>query len=187
MCSSVPVNCVSNNACAARIANETAAAISWAQMRTKKNAGNRCGFRRFADKRYTRSAWRTEERDGRPSDRTESVFSPFPCIFKGFFVLSCRFPYELTHQLSRFFFTICAESLVYHRCQFPGLIVLHLGVNVHSHLAVLVPSQILNSLRIDAFMNQIRDIGVPEKMRCHMEIQRIVDALVRSASLAKLR
>ena len=97
------------------------------------------------------------------------------------------FPYELTHQLSRFFFTICAESLVYHRCQFPRLIVLHLGVNVHSHLAVLVPSQILNSLWIDAFMNQIRDIGVPEKMRRHMEIQSIVDALVRSASLTKLR
>ena len=97
------------------------------------------------------------------------------------------FPYELTHQLSRFFFTICAESLVYHRCQFPRLIVLHLGVNVHSHLAVLVPSQILNSLWIDAFMNQIRDIGVPEKMRRHMKIQSIVDALVRSASLTKLR
>ena len=91
------------------------------------------------------------------------------------------FPYELTHQLSRFFFTICAESLVYHRCQFPRLIVLHLGVNVHSHLAVLVPSQILNSLWIDAFMNQIRDIGVPEKMRRHMKIQSIVDVLVRSA------
>ena len=108
-------------------------------------------------------------------------FRLFPCIFKGFFVLSCRFPYELTHQLSRFFFTICAESLVYHRCQFPRLIVLHLGVNVHSHLAVLVPSQILNSLWIDAFMNQIRDIGVPEKMRRHMKIQSIVDVLVRSA------
>lgn len=36
-------------------------------------------------------------------------------------------------------------------------------------------------------MNQIRDIGVPEKMRRHMEIQSIVDALVRSASLTKLR
>ena len=32
-------------------------------------------------------------------------------------------------------------------------------------------------------MNQIRDIGVPEKMRRHMKIQSIVDALVRSASL----
>ena len=53
--------------------------------------------------------------------------------------------------------------------------------------SVFVPSQILKSLWIDAFMNQIRDIGVPEKMRCHMEIQSIVDALVRSASLAKLR
>ena len=77
--------------------------------------------------------------------------------------------------------------MVYHRCQFPRLIVLHLGVNVHSHLAVLMPSQILHSLRIDAFMNQIRDIGVPEKMRRHMKIQSIVDALVRSASLTKLR
>lgn len=36
-------------------------------------------------------------------------------------------------------------------------------------------------------MNQIRDIGVPEKMRRHMKIQSIVDALVRSASLTKLR
>ena len=36
-------------------------------------------------------------------------------------------------------------------------------------------------------MNQIRDIGVPEKMLRHMEIQSIVDALVRSASLTKLR
>lgn len=92
------------------------------------------------------------------------------------------FPYKLTHQLSRFFFTICAESLVYHRCQFPRLIVLRLGVNVHSHLAVLVPSQILNSLWIDAFMNQIRDIGVPEKMRRHMKIQSIFWNEIRSST-----
>ena len=36
-------------------------------------------------------------------------------------------------------------------------------------------------------MNQIRDIGVPKKMLRHMEIQSIVDALVRSTSLTKLR
>ena len=40
---------------------------------------------------------------------------------------------------------------------------------------------------ITTFMNQIRDISVPEKMWCHIEIQCIVDALVRSASLTKLR
>ena len=45
----------------------------------------------------------------------------------------------------------------------------------------------MDSLRINALMNQIRDIGVPEKMRRHMKIQSIVDALVRSASFTKLR
>lgn len=36
----------------------------------RKNAGNHGGFRHFAGKRYKLSAWRTEVRDGRPSDRT---------------------------------------------------------------------------------------------------------------------
>ena len=112
-----------------------------------------------------------------PTGGLQAVLNQFFRLFPVFSRVSsfclAVFPYELTHQLSRFFFTICAESLVYHRCQFPRLIVLHLGVNVHSHLAVLVPSQILNSLWIDAFMNQIRDIGVPEKMQRHMEIQSI--------------
>ena len=107
----------------------------------------------------------------------QTVLNQFFLLFPVFSMASAFclavFPYELAHQLSRFFFTICAESLAYYQCQFPRLIVLHLGVNVHSHLAVLVPSQILNSLWIDAFMNQIRDISVPEKMRRHMEIQSI--------------
>ena len=46
--------------------------LRWRQMSTKKNARNPCGFWRFAGKRYKLSAWRTEVRDGRPSDRISS-------------------------------------------------------------------------------------------------------------------
>ena len=50
-------------------------------MSTKKNARNRCGFWRFAGKRYKLSAWRTEVRDGRPSDRTSCAHLAETLVF----------------------------------------------------------------------------------------------------------
>ena len=46
----------------------------------------------------------TEEPDGRPSSRIESVFLPFPCIFKGFFVLSCCFPLRVNPSIKPILF-----------------------------------------------------------------------------------
>ena len=71
----------------------------------------------------------------------QTVLNQFFLLFPVFSMASAFclavFPYELAHQLSRFFFAIYAENLVYYRCQFPRLIVLHLGVNVHTHYDVL--------------------------------------------------
>ena len=60
-------------------------------MSANKNARNRCGFWRFAGKRYKLSAWRTEVRDGRPSDHIARVFELFFLDipgFSGFLLLS---------------------------------------------------------------------------------------------------
>ena len=83
------------------------------------------------------------------------------------------FPFELTHLRCRvFLYIICwLKGFVYYRSQFPRLIILNLCVNVHSHLAVFVACKILYRFWINAFMNQVGDIGVPEKVRCHVKIQ----------------
>ena len=47
--------------------------------------------------------------------------------------------------------------------------------------------QILNRLRIHACVDQVRDIGVPEEMRCHIEIYRIYYVWSVVATLAKFR
>ena len=82
---------------------------------------------------------------------------------------------------------LLVQSSVYNAYEFFRLIILHLCINGHSCLTIFMSGQILHRFRVNTFMNQIRDISVPEKMWCHIEIQCIVDALVRSASLTKLR
>ena len=64
-------------------------------MSTKKNARNPCGFWRFAGKRYKLSAWKTEARDERPSDRTKHLYGAFFLDITGFFafsVVGCPIP-----------------------------------------------------------------------------------------------
>ena len=118
-----------------------------------------------------------------------SIIAFFPVLSRLFADSLPVFPYELTHLRSRVLPVFCwrLKGFVYYRSQFPRLIIFDLCVNVHSHLAILVSGQVLHRFRVNTFMNQIRDISVPEKMWCHIEIQCIVDALVRSASLTKLR
>ena len=80
-----------------------------------------------------------------------------------------------------------AESIVDNSGKLFGFIILDLGINVHSYLAVFVSGQILNRLRIDARMDQIRDISMPKKMGCHIEIQTIGDMVPVDTFLPWLR
>jgi len=50
-----------------------------------------------------------------------------------------------------------------------------------------VSGQILNGLRIDTRMNQVRDIGMPQKVRRHIEVQTIGDVISVDAFLPWLR
>ena len=52
-------------------------------------------------------------------------------------------------------------------------VIFHLSVNIHCDLAAFVSSQILNGLRINARVNQIRDISMPKLMRRHIKIQTV--------------
>lgn len=56
-----------------------------------------------------------------------------------------------------------------------------------SYFAVFVPCQILNGLRINARVDQVRNIGMPQKMRRHVEIQAIGDVIPIDAFLPRLR
>ena len=53
------------------------------------------------------------------------------------------------------------------------LIILDFRIDVHSRFAVLMACQILHRLRINAFVNQIGDVGVPQHVRSHLEAHRI--------------
>lgn len=59
---------------------------------------------------------------------------------------------------------------IYHAAKFFGLIILDLGVNVHSRLAVFVSGEILNRLGIDAGIQKIGDVGVTQLMWRHIKI-----------------
>ena len=50
-----------------------------------------------------------------------------------------------------------------------------------------MPCQILNGLRINARVDQVRNIGMPQKMRRHVEIQAIGDVIPIDAFLPRLR
>ena len=49
------------------------------------------------------------------------------------------------------------ECAVHYSRQFLGFIILHLGINVHSNLAVLMAGQVLNGFGIDLRVDQIPD------------------------------
>ena len=54
-----------------------------------------------------------------------------------------------------------------------GFIVFNFRIDVHSRFAVLMTCQILHRLRINTFVNQIGDVGVPQHVRSHLEVCRI--------------
>ena len=47
--------------------------------------------------------------------------------------------------------------------------------------------KILNGLGIDTLMDQICDIGMPQKMRRHIKIKGVVNAFISPAPFSKLR
>ena len=67
------------------------------------------------------------------------------------------------------------ESTVYHPKQLLWFIVLHLGVDVHSCLAVFMSCKILNRLWINSGIEKIGDVSVPQLVRGHIKVQRISD------------
>lgn len=89
---------------------------------------------------------------------------PQPLIFWGFGDFRFPFPHVLTTekvQLSKPFFRLRrAQSLVDNSGKLFEFIILDFRVDVHSYLAVFVPGQILNRLRIDACMDQVCNVGM---------------------------
>lgn len=78
------------------------------------------------------------------------------------------------------------KCCVYNLCEFPRLIIFHFGVDVHGHLAVFVPCEILYGLWIHAGSNQVSDIGVSEDMWRSCKVQRIDKILFCPAPLSQL-
>ena len=67
------------------------------------------------------------------------------------------------------------KRTIYYPKQFLWFIILDPRVNVHSCLTILMPCQILNCLRVNARIEQIRDVGMPQQVRCYIEIQGIAN------------
>lgn len=70
------------------------------------------------------------------------------------------------------------KCLVHHIEKFFGLIILDLCINVHSCFAIFMSGKILNRLGINACIEQICDVGVPELMGCHFKIKGVDDPWV---------
>ena len=67
------------------------------------------------------------------------------------------------------------KSTIYNPKQLLRFIILHLGVNVHSCLAVFMSRKILNRLWINSRIEKIGDVSVPQLVRGHIKVQRISD------------
>ena len=65
------------------------------------------------------------------------------------------------------------ECCIHNAAQFLRFIILDFRIDVHSRFAVLMACQILHRLRINTFVNQIGDVGVPQHVRSHLEVHRI--------------
>ena len=81
---------------------------------------------------------------------------------------------------------ILRQCTINYTDEFFGSIIFHLGVNVHSSFAVLMPCKILNRLRVYSGIKQICDISVTELVRGHFKVHCInnirIVLLVRSQS-----
>ena len=67
------------------------------------------------------------------------------------------------------------KSTIYNPKQLLRFIILHLGVDVHSCLAVFMSCKILNRLWINSRIEKIGDVSVPQLVRGHIKVQRISD------------
>ena len=65
------------------------------------------------------------------------------------------------------------ECCIHNAAQFLRFIILDFRIDVHSRFAILMACQILHRLRINTFVNQISDVGVPQHVRSHLEVHRI--------------
>ena len=67
------------------------------------------------------------------------------------------------------------KSGIHNSQQLFWFIILHFCINVHSNFAVFVTRQILNRLRINTRMNEIRNIGVSQQMRTNIKVDTVYD------------
>ena len=67
------------------------------------------------------------------------------------------------------------KSTIYNPKQLLWFIIHHLGVDVHSCLAVFMSRKILNRLWINSRIEKIGDVSVPQLVRGHIKVQRISD------------
>ena len=52
-------------------------------------------------------------------------------------------------------------------------IILHSCIDVHSCLAVLMSGKVLDRLGVNTCIQKIGDVGMPQQVRCHIEVQAI--------------
>ena len=67
------------------------------------------------------------------------------------------------------------ESTIYNPKQLLWFIILHLGVDVHSCLAVFMSSKVLDGLWINTSIEKVGDVSVSQLMWGHIKVQRISD------------
>ena len=67
------------------------------------------------------------------------------------------------------------KRTIYYPKQLLWFIVLHFCIDVHSCFAVFVSGKVLYCLWINACIEKIGDVSVPQLMRCHIKVKRIFD------------
>ena len=67
------------------------------------------------------------------------------------------------------------KRTIYYPKQLLWFIILHFCIDVHSCFAIFVSGKVLYCLWINARIEKIGDVSVPQLMRCHIKVQRIFD------------
>ena len=57
---------------------------------------------------------------------------------------------------------------IHHREKFLWLIILHLGIDVHSCFAIFMSCKVLDGLGVNPRVQQVGDVGMAQQMRRHM-------------------
>lgn len=99
-------------------------------------------------------------------------------------------PRSLPHFLFFSLYNCCiplGKCATHSSDNFVRSVVLHFCVNVHGNLAALMPSQVLNRLRVYRSMDQICDIGVTQLVRRYLKIQAVNHFSVMRRFLSEYR